>query len=117
MLTGPLGLKARHLGRKLGLNSLFARLLASDHYEHRFSAAIARCVREGDNVWDVGANIGSYALLFTFGWYDRYVVRQIQPESQPHASSVSKRSLLWLLAHSIGDGRVRRSGQRKIVAL
>lgn len=65
ILTGPLGLKARHLGRKIGLNSWFAKFLASDHYEHRFAAAIARCVHEGDTVWDVGANTGSYALLFS----------------------------------------------------
>ena len=62
ILTGPLGLRARHLGRKLGLNSLFAKLIASDGYEARFGAAIARCIRNGDNVWDVGANIGSYAV-------------------------------------------------------
>jgi FkbM family methyltransferase len=65
VLTGTLGLKARHLGRKLGLNRLFAKLLVSGGYEARYSAAIARCIRKGDNVWDVGANVGYYALSFS----------------------------------------------------
>jgi FkbM family methyltransferase len=65
ILTAPLSLKARHLGRKLGLNRFFAKLLASDGYEARFGAAIARSIRRGDTVWDVGANIGSYALSFS----------------------------------------------------
>jgi FkbM family methyltransferase len=65
MLTGPLGLKTRHLGRKLGLNRLFAKLLVSGGYEAHHGAAIARCIRKGDIVWDVGANIGLYALSFS----------------------------------------------------
>jgi FkbM family methyltransferase len=65
IFTGPLGLKARQLGRKLGLNSWFGRLLAAEGYEPRFAAAIARCLRKGDNVWDVGANTGSYSLAFS----------------------------------------------------
>jgi hypothetical protein len=65
VLTGLLGLKARHLGRKLGLNRLVAKLLVSGGYEARYSAAIARCIRRGDHVWDVGANVGYYALSFS----------------------------------------------------
>jgi hypothetical protein len=65
ILTGPLGLKARDLGRKLGLNSLLSKLASVGGQEARFGAAIARCIRRGDNVWDVGANIGSYALSFS----------------------------------------------------
>lgn len=34
-------------------------------YEARYSAAIARCIRKSDNVWDVGANVGYYALSFS----------------------------------------------------
>jgi FkbM family methyltransferase len=65
VLTGRLGLKTRNLGRKLGLNRLFAKLLVSDSYEARFGATMARCIRKGDNVWDVGANVGYYALSFS----------------------------------------------------
>jgi FkbM family methyltransferase len=64
VLTGPLGLKARHLGRKLGFNRLFAKLLMSRGYEAGYGAAIARCIRKDDNVWDVGANVGYYAVPF-----------------------------------------------------
>jgi FkbM family methyltransferase len=47
------------------LNRRFAKLLMSGGYEARYSAAIARCIRKGDNVWDVGANVGYYALSFS----------------------------------------------------
>jgi FkbM family methyltransferase len=65
MMTGPLGLKARYLGRKLGLNSVLARLFADTDHESRFATAIARCTHRGDIVWDIGANTGSYALAFS----------------------------------------------------
>jgi FkbM family methyltransferase len=65
VLTGPLVLRARHLGRKLGLNRLFAKLLVSGGYEARYGAAIGRRIRRGDTVWDVGANVGYYTLSFS----------------------------------------------------
>jgi FkbM family methyltransferase len=64
-LTGPLALTARQWGRRLGLNGLLAKLPIWATGERRFSTAIAGCIRAGDNVWDVGANIGSYTLPFS----------------------------------------------------
>jgi FkbM family methyltransferase len=66
MFTGSLGLKARQIGRVLGINRILARLLVSDAYEARYAAAITRCIRVGDSVWDIGANVGHYAVSFSY---------------------------------------------------
>lgn len=63
--TGPAALMARELGRGLGLNGFLAKLPIWGNGEARFGAAIASRIRAGDNVWDVGANIGSYTLSFS----------------------------------------------------
>ncbi len=97
MLTGPVGLRARHLGRKLGLNRLFAKLLMSGGYEVRYSAAIARCIRKGDNVWDVGANVGYYALSFA---------KQVGRPGRVFAFEPSPRNLACLHQLTIAAGNV-----------
>jgi len=37
---------------------------AADQYEQGFMSAMLACIRPGDCVWDVGANIGFYSELF-----------------------------------------------------
>lgn len=63
--TNPAVLLLRNLGRKLGLNRLVASLLAGKDYEDRFQAAMLGSIRQGDIVWDVGANIGLYSKKFS----------------------------------------------------
>lgn len=58
-------LALRTLGRALGLNSRLATLLWGRNYEDRFQVAMLRAIREGDVVWDVGANVGFYAKKFS----------------------------------------------------
>lgn len=58
-------LRLRNLGRSLGLNRLIGSLLAGKDYEDRFQAAMLGSIRQGDIVWDVGANIGLYSKKFS----------------------------------------------------
>jgi len=51
--------------RKLGLNKLLMRIFARDGYEDRFGTALLSNVHAGDVVWDVGANVGLYAVQFS----------------------------------------------------
>ena len=37
---------------------------SADMYEHNFREAMLSCIRPGDCVWDVGANVGFYSELF-----------------------------------------------------
>lgn len=55
----------RDLGRALGTNRLLASLLGGITYEDRFQAAMLGCIRPGDTVWDVGANVGFYSKKFS----------------------------------------------------
>jgi FkbM family methyltransferase len=55
----------RNLGRRLGLNPLIGSLLANKDYENRFQAAMLGLIRQGDVVWDVGANMGLYSKKFS----------------------------------------------------
>lgn len=54
----------RNMGRVLVVNRWLAGFLASESYEDRFQKALLTSVREGDCVWDVGANIGLYTASF-----------------------------------------------------
>ncbi len=55
----------RTYGRKLGLNRLVARFFTSQDYEHKFQHEMLAAIREGDCVWDVGANVGLYTKAFS----------------------------------------------------
>jgi FkbM family methyltransferase len=37
---------------------------SADAYEHDFKSAMLSCIRPGDCVWDVGANVGLYSEMF-----------------------------------------------------
>jgi predicted methyltransferase len=54
----------RNLGRALGLNRRIAARLYGRGYETRYDNAFTACLRQGDVVWDVGANVGYYTRLF-----------------------------------------------------
>jgi len=58
-------LRLRNLGRALGLNRLLGSLLGGRGYEDRFQAAMLGAIRQGDIVWDVGANVGLYCKKFS----------------------------------------------------
>lgn len=62
--THPLTVKLRNVARAAGLTSRIAPLLAGRGYETAFEEATLACVRPGDVVWDVGANVGLYTVKF-----------------------------------------------------
>jgi len=63
--TNSLVLAARNIGRSLGLNRYLARLLNGSGYETIYDNAFQQSLRQGDCVWDVGANVGYYTKLFS----------------------------------------------------
>jgi FkbM family methyltransferase len=54
----------RSVARKSGLTKVFGRLMSGDVYEQAFDNALFEILREGDVVWDVGANVGYYTKRF-----------------------------------------------------
>lgn len=63
--TGRGAVRLRSLGRALGLNRVVASITVGVGYERRFRQALVTSVRAGDTIWDVGANAGIYATLFS----------------------------------------------------
>jgi FkbM family methyltransferase len=57
-------IKARSVGRSLGLHRIYYRLLPGRDYEEKFHEAILAALKTGDVVWDIGANQGYYAKIF-----------------------------------------------------
>jgi FkbM family methyltransferase len=55
----------RDVGRLSGVNSLLMILFGAQEYEGRFQSAMLGVIRPGDVVWDVGANVGLYSLIFS----------------------------------------------------
>ena len=62
--TQPWAIGLRNVGRSLGVNRWIAARLYSGGYETRYDEALAACLRQGDIVWDIGANVGHYTRLF-----------------------------------------------------
>jgi FkbM family methyltransferase len=65
--SGKLAMYIRSIGQELHvlphiLNAY--RRLSANAYEHKFRKTLLSAIRPGDNVWDVGANVGLYAELF-----------------------------------------------------
>jgi FkbM family methyltransferase len=63
---------ARSVARKWGIlrplalaRSWLQRLLGRESYEYAFDNALKRAVKDGDVVWDVGANLGLYTVPFS----------------------------------------------------
>ncbi len=79
----------RSLLRRAGLIGPASRFAArlkrargDDGYEERFHDALLGAVREGDEIWDVGANVGFYTELLARRAGDGGTVRAFEPA--PH---------------------------------
>ena len=62
--SSPVFVAVRNVTRKMGLNNLLGRVFAGSGYEDKFGEAMLSEIREGDCVWDVGANVGLYTSQF-----------------------------------------------------
>lgn len=62
--TNAFVVRARNLGRALGVNKHLAVWLNGAGYEARYDEAFSSDLRRGDKVWDVGANVGYYTRMF-----------------------------------------------------
>ncbi len=60
--------EARSLARRVGLTRLVHQLQVKRQgeagYEPKIMAFLQAAIREGDTVWDVGANVGQFARMF-----------------------------------------------------
>lgn len=65
LMTNRFVIRLRSVGRTVKINRLVERFLSSRDYEHRYKSILLDACREGDCVWDVGANIGYYSRLFS----------------------------------------------------
>jgi FkbM family methyltransferase len=85
--THPWTIALRRLGRTAGLNRAIAVLLnRGEGYESRFRDTMLALVREGDCVWDVGANAGYYSKLFAQRVGQRGRVFAFEPDPRVLAS-------------------------------
>lgn len=64
LMTSPAAIGMRYVLRKIGVTRAYMSLARSSGYEVLLTGAMRRAVRAGDTVWDVGANIGEYAVQF-----------------------------------------------------
>ena len=62
--TNPAAIILRNVARKSGLTKVVGRLKSGGRYEQAFDNALFETLREGDVVWDIGANIGYYTKRF-----------------------------------------------------
>ncbi len=65
--SSPTMLRIRSIGRRFGLFPPLVRTfrsLVGARYEERFDNSLARAIRHGDVVWDIGANMGLYTEKF-----------------------------------------------------
>lgn len=62
--TNPLTVVLRNAGRRAGLNKILAQWLHGSGYETRYDKGFSAELREGDDVWDIGANVGRYTRAF-----------------------------------------------------
>lgn len=76
LMSSPALLWLRGVARKTGLNRLLGRYFAGDGYEARFAEALRAAVRDGDCIWDVGANRG---------WYTRQLSQWAGPRGHVYA--------------------------------
>lgn len=63
--TNSIVMMLRNIGRTLGLNKWIASCLLGGGYETRYDNSFSGALRQGDCVWDVGANVGYYTCLFS----------------------------------------------------
>jgi FkbM family methyltransferase len=104
-----LSIKLRSIGRKLGLHHLVWRvrkkLQPNRDYEGPCHRALEATIRQGDVVWDIGANVGFYTELFCkwVGPQGRVVAFEPNPEAMAMIKDRMS-DCTWLDLESIAMG-------------
>ena len=110
LMAHPLALRLRNVTRRAGLNRVIARLLAGEGYEARVSRALRTAIKDGDCVWDIGANHGWYTERFA-GWAGprgRVFAFEPDPENAARlAATMAAKGNVAVLAVGLSD----RAGQ------
>ena len=89
LMAHPLTLRLRNAARRTGLNRVIARLLAAEAYETKLSSALRAAIKDGDCVWDVGANRG---------WYTESLAQWVGPRGRVFAFEPDPESAACLAA-------------------
>jgi FkbM family methyltransferase len=115
--VGPWVIKARSLARKMGLIRLINRISPSGTYEKRAHQALARAVKPGDVVWDVGANVGVYSELFCQWVGEDGLVVAFEPWAES-CERIRERvqDCAWLQVENIALGEADANGRLVIGA-
>jgi FkbM family methyltransferase len=71
----------RDTGRILGFNRWVASFRQGSEYESNYEGILSEFLREGDVVWDVGANVGYYTQRFASKVGESGVVIAFEPSS------------------------------------
>jgi len=77
--TNPSVLMLRNIGRIFGLNKWIASFLLGKGYETKYEKSFSAALKQGDCVWDVGANVGYYTRLFSKRVHDQGIVFAFEP--------------------------------------
>lgn len=110
-LTSPFLTSVRRLARRTGVTRLLGRVLATRDYEDRFSSALASQLRQGDVIWDVGANLGLYTREFASATGPNGLVVAFEPVAACASRlqtdfADNERVLVWNVALGDSDGNV-----------
>ena len=102
-------IKARSIGRRVGLRRLYYRIFPRRTYEGKFHNAIFEELQAGDLVWDVGANVGLYTKMFAEKTGATGRVFAFEPAPKPYSELCRQtREYPWVrneqLALSDSDG-------------
>ena len=96
----------RTLARHIGLNRFLGNLLPHRDYEAAFDTAMFKHISTGDQVWDIGANVGYYTTKFSekVGVNGRVVAFEPFPKTFTKLSEkVSKLSNVQVVSWGIGQ--------------
>ena len=96
----------RRWGRLLGINKILIKFISSANYEGEFDEELSKCIRNGDCVWDVGANVGFYTKQFSQMVGDKGKVFAFEPSAVNYNKLTKDCELLsnaYLFNFGLGD--------------
>jgi len=105
-MTNRLVIRLRSVGRILKINRLLDYFFTSRNYEDRFKSILLEACREGDCVWDIGANIGYYSNLFSEKVGPNGCVYAFEPSPTNREKFITHHIMadnVVLMAYALGD--------------